>query len=152
MTSNRFWRVAIGTLILVLVVGAVWVAHSQPPASQQIHQPSCGQANNIGNNYDPTPSDCLWRAYANGTSAQAIVVNYTTEGDPVSYAVNIISKGRIQVSIESQDKYGPQGSFSYSCTAMTRQPAAQLPGRFFLVLTGCSGPPDFLDGSRLTIP
>lgn len=152
MTSNRLWRVAIGTLILVLVVAVVWLIRSQRLASHQINQLSCGQSNNVGLTYNPRPPDCLWRAYANSTAAQAIMVNYTTEGDPVSYAVNIISKGRIEVSIESRDRFGPQGSFSYSCQALTRQPAAQLPGRFFLVLTGCAGPPDFLDGSRLTIP
>ena len=48
------------------------------------------------------------------------MVNYTIEGDPISYAVNIISKGGIEVTIQSQDRYGPQGYFSYSCQAMTR--------------------------------
>ncbi len=125
---------------------------SDQPASQLAGHPLCGQALNLGLNYDSHPPDCLWQAYTSGAAADAIMVDYTTEGDPVSYTVDIVSKERIQVSIQSQDRYGPQGSFAYVCQAMTRQPAAHLPGRFYLLLTGCSGPPDFLDGSRLTIP
>ncbi|HKV30749.1 MAG TPA: hypothetical protein VJT14_07015 [Candidatus Dormibacteraeota bacterium] len=107
---------------------------------------------NLGLNYDSHPPDCLWQAYSRGAAADAIMVNYTTEGDPVTYAVDIASRERIQVTIQSQDRYGPQGTFVYMCQALAREPASQLPGRFYLILTGCSGAPGFLDGSRLTIP
>ncbi len=128
------------------------IARGQRPASRVAGRPSGGQAVNLSLNYDSHPPDCLWQAYTSGAAADAIMVNYTIEGDPVSYTVDIVSKERIHASIHSQDRYGPQGPFAYVCQEMSRQPAAQLPGRFYLVLTGCSGPPDFLDGSRLTIP
>ena len=152
MTRARVWAIAAGSLAVLVLIAAVWIARGQRPASRLAGHPSCGQAVNVGLNYDSQPPGCLWQAYTSGGGAEAIMVNYTTEGDPVTYNVDIVSKARIQVSIQSQDRYGPQGYFTYVCQTMTRQPVAQLPGRFYLVLTGCSGPPDFLDGSRLTIP
>jgi hypothetical protein len=153
MRHGRVWAMAAGALaVMVLLIAAVLIVRGQQPANRLSGHPSCGQVVNLGLNYDSRPPDCLWQAYMSGAAADAIMVNYTTEGDPVSYGVNIVSKERIQVSIQSHDRYGPQGSFAYVCQAMTRQPAAQLPGRFYLLLTGCSGPPDFLDGTRLTIP
>jgi hypothetical protein len=152
MTRGRIWVIAAGALAMMVLIAALLIARGQRPAGRISGHPSCGQAVNLGLNYDSHPPDCLWQAYAGGRVADAIMVNYTTEGDPVTYAVTVVSKERIQVGIQSQDRFGPQGSFAYVCQTLMRQPAAQLPGRFYLVLTGCSGPPDFLDGSRLTIP
>lgn len=152
MTRRRVWAIAAGALATMVLIAVLLIARGQGPASRVSGHPSCGQAVNLGPNYDSHPPDCLWQAYTGGGVADAIMVNYTTEGDPVTYTVSVVSKERIQVGIQSQDRYGPQGSFAYVCQALTRQPAVQQPGPYYLVLTGCSGPPGFLDGSQLTLP
>ena len=148
---RTLWGGVAAALVILVAGTAAWMIFGHTPAGRLAGSPSCGRAVNRGLHYDPHPPDCLWQAYSKGVAADVIMVDYTLEGDPVTYAV-AVSATQIQVSIQSQDRYGSQGSFSYACQAMARQPAAQLPGRFYLIVTGCSGAPDFLDGSRLTLP
>ena len=80
------------------------------------------------------------------------MVDFTVEGDQVTYTVMVMATS-IQVSVQSQDRYGPQGLFSYACTGFTQKPALNDPGHVYLVATGCQGPKGFLDDDgRLTIP
>jgi hypothetical protein len=140
------------TIALVLVVIVSHLTSNFQPTSAPASQPSCGRSVSGPFSYDARPTECLWQAYSAGTTAQAIVIQYTVEGDPITYAVNLKSANRIDISIESQDRFGPKGSFAYSCHGLTRQAVLNPSVRFNLVVTGCTGPIDFLDGSRLTIP
>jgi len=80
------------------------------------------------------------------------MVNFTVEGDPVTYTVAVMPTS-IQVSVQSQDRYGPPGLFNYNCTGFTQTPALNDPRHVYLVATGCQGPQGFLDDNgRLTIP
>ena len=138
-------------MVLAVVASRLLPGLQQP--GQAAIQPSCGHSvNNIEAAYDPRPTECLWQAFSAGKAAQAIMVNYTIEGDPITFAVDIASADQIAVSIQSKDRYGPQGAFAYSCHGLSRQSASNMPGRFYLIVTDCTGPPAFLDVSRLTIP
>ena len=153
MRHGRVWAMAAGALAHYGPVDCGGLDCSWPATSQSTLTPCIVRTGGEpGSQLRFASTRLPLAAYMSGAAADAIIFNYTTEGDPVRYGVNIVSKERIKVNIQSHDRYGPQGSFAYVCQAMTRQPAAQLPGRIYLLLTGCSGPPDFLDGTRLTIP
>jgi hypothetical protein len=114
-------------------------------------QPSCGTVVN-GAQYDATPTDCLWRAYSSSQPAQATMVNTTVEGDHITYVVNVLTDG-VHVSIDSNDKFGPRGTFAYTCRGMTHKPSTNGSGRPYLVATGCTGPSGFVDDAgSITIP
>ena len=150
--NARLMLVAATTVVVLLAVLASRLVPSQPTTGQAANEPSCGRAVNIDVNYDRRPPECLWQAYSTGKSANAIIVEYTVEGGPITYSVDIASANQIQISILSQDRFGPRGSFAYACRSLVRQPASNLPGAFVLVAGDCTGPHDFLDGSRLIIP
>jgi len=153
MRRNARFLLVAATLAVVLAVLVSRLAPSHQPTTLPAQQASCGRAvNNTFGGYDARPTDCLWLAYSAGGAAQAIVVQYTTEGDPITYGVKVSSSTQIGVSIQSQDRFGPRGSFQYSCHGLTRQPYGSLSEHFLLVVTDCAGPRDFLDGSRLIIP
>jgi len=107
---------------------------------------------NKDDRFDPRPNDCLWQAYSNGTTAQAIVTEYTIEGDPITFAVNLSAANEVDVRIDSQDRFGPKGTFEYVCHGLSREPAPNASAPHFLIATGCTGPSDFLDHARLLIP
>src|SRR6266568_9464150 len=60
------------------------------PADHTVRAPSCGSAVNSGIRYDPTPTNCLWRAYLSRSPGQAVVLNYTGEGDAITYTIVIL--------------------------------------------------------------
>jgi hypothetical protein len=98
------------------------------------------------------PNDCLWQAYSSGTAAQALITEYTTEGDPITFAVKLSAANEVDVRIDSQDRFGPKGTFEYVCHGLIREPAPNPSAPAFLIATGCTGPSDFLDHARLLIP
>lgn len=113
----------------------------------------CGHSVNVGIRYDSRPPDCLLRRYSSQLTAQATIVDYTVEGDPIAYVVSIASPDRISVTVTSRDRYGLQGVFNYACSGLSRQPDQALASHYFLIATGCSGPAPFLsDQSQVTIP
>lgn len=147
----------VAIVLAVLVSRLIPNHHVLSPSIQtptlSAQQPSCGRAVDDAVSNDPRPDECLWQAYSTGKAAQAIVVQYTTEGDPITYTVNLASANQIDVNIQSLDRFGSNGSFAYSCHGLSRQPAVNLPGGFYLTATSCTGASsDFLDGSRLMIP
>jgi hypothetical protein len=149
---------AIVALVLAVLVSRLIPSHqltspNNPTTILPAQQASCGRAVNDAASNDPRPEECLWQAYSAGKAAQAIVVQYTTEGDPITYTVNVASANQIGVNIQSLDRFGSSGSFAYSCHGLSRQPAVNVLGGFYLTATDCTGPSsDFLDGSRLIIP
>ncbi len=153
---NPIRRVAKFALLAatVVVVLAVLVSRTVPShqPTNSLANPSCGNAVNKGNHFDPRPNDCLWQAYSNGTTAQAIVTEYTIEGDPITFAVNLSAANEVDVRIDSQDRFGPKGTFEYVCHGLSREPAPNASAPHFLIATGCTGPSDFLDHARLLIP
>jgi hypothetical protein len=138
------------TVAVVLVVLVSRTSPSHQPTTL-LANPSCGNAVNRLDRFDPRPNQCLWQAYTAGRTAQAIVVEYTTEGDPITYAVNV-GAHEINVRIDSQDRFGPKGTFAYTCDGLSLEPAPNPSAHFFLIATGCTGPSDFLDSARLLIP
>jgi hypothetical protein len=151
---RRDARLVLAAAAIVVVVGALVarLAPSLQPPAPPVSPPFCGRSVNIGPAYDARPTECLWQAYSTGKPAKAIVVQYTIEGDPVTFAVDLASGEQIDVGIDSKDRYGPNGSFSYSCNGLSREPVLTLQGRFHLIVTGCTGPPGYLFESRLIIP
>jgi hypothetical protein len=146
--TRKAWYLVLATAVavtLALIVGRFVTAHQ--PATALVN-PSCGRVVNDALFSDARPTECLWKAYLAGTAAQAIIVQFTAEGDPITYAVNISSPTHVDIDIDSKDRYGPRGRFGYSCIDLTRHPTV----RVFLIATGCTGPQSFLDGSNLTIP
>lgn len=143
--------VAAAIAVVLGVLGARLIAGHQQTA-QLATAPSCGRSVNVGAAYDARPTECLWRAYSAGTTAQATVAQYTIEGDAITFEMLVFSPDDVDVNIQSQDRYGPQGSFAYSCHGLTRQPIPNVLGHPYLIVTDCTGPRDFLDVSRLTIP
>lgn len=80
------------------------------------------------------------------------MVDMTVEGDPVQYTIDL-SGNRVRITIQSHDKYGPQGSFIYECSGLTQQPSANGTGHVYVVGTGCQGPSGFVDDTgRVIIP
>lgn len=141
---------------LVAVTFLVWLIAFRRPAQPPVGPgpgKDCGKSVNLGNQYDARPPSCLWSVFSSGATGHAVMTNYTVEGDPVTFAVAIPAKDRISIDIVSKDRFGPQGGFAYICSGLTRQPVSGSPGRFYLVATGCNGPPGFVDdGHRVTIP
>lgn len=144
--------IARGTVgALVVIAGCLaWYSWSRSNSNRPGGN-DCGQSVNVLASYDPGPTNCLWNNYLAHQPAHADMTNYTTEGDPVEYIATIGPSSAIGIAVLSRDRYGPQGTFQYSCSGLSREPAP-LTGRYFLMATGCVGPPEFLDGSRLMIP
>jgi hypothetical protein len=151
---GRNSRLVVAAAAIVVVLGALVarLAPSFQPPSPPLIPPFCGRSVNIGAAYDARPTECLWQAYSTGRPAKATVVQYTIEGDPITFAVDLASTEQIDVGIDSKDRYGPNGSFSYSCNGLSREPVLNIQGRFHLIVTGCTGPPAYLFESRLNIP
>ena len=136
-------------IALALVAGVLLMLNSASGAVQD--KASCGQVVN-GTHYDAAPILCLWRAYQARQPARGVMTDLTVEGDPVIYTVAIM-RAAVQVSVQSQDRFGPQGSFSYSCSGLTQKLATNGSGHVYLVATGCQGPPGYVDDSgQITIP
>jgi hypothetical protein len=138
--------IAASTIVFLTVLRPVIF----PPSSRV--GASCGNAVNGPQGYNSDPPDCLWSAYRRGQSAQAVIVDITPEGDPITYTVEV-SSAAVRVSIQSKDKFGPQGLFVYACGGLTQKAATNGSGHFYLVATGCTGPQGFLDDSGdVTVP
>jgi hypothetical protein len=61
-----------------------------------------------------------------------LTVRYTVEGDPITYQAKITLPGkRIELSIDSKDRFGPHGQFRHVCEGVEREPLTTY------VLTGC---------------
>lgn len=99
------------------------------PASEQ-----CGEDQNVhGEGVDEAVRGCLWDAYQAGKPATFRTVAYTIEGDPIAFDVQVLGADEIRVLVDSEDKFGEQGQFRYSCTRMERT------DRSGFALTGCTG-------------
>lgn len=97
------------------------------------------------------PATCLWDSYQQGRTATGTFATVTAEGDPVTYSIWILQRNLIRVTIQSRDRYGPRGTFDYTCSGLTWLGAAN--GVVHLVATGCQGPAGYLDNAgRLTVP
>jgi hypothetical protein len=136
-------------VVLTVLVSRMIASHE---STTLLANPSCGRAVNVSDRVDTRPNECLWQAYSAGGTAQATVIQYTTEGDPITYSVNLGVANEIDVRIDSQDRFGPKGTFAYTCHGLSREPAPNASAHMFLFATTCTGPHDFLDGSRLLIP
>jgi hypothetical protein len=80
------------------------------------------------------------------------MVDLTVEGDPVTYTVEV-SGAAVRVSIQSKDRFGPQGFFVYACGGLAQKAAANDSGHVYLVATGCNGPQGFADDTgNVTVP
>lgn len=147
---HRVAALAIGAPAVVIVAIAILLIVARWPSALS-HEASCGNVVN-GSNYNPQPAQCLWNAYQARQAGQAVMVNLTVEGDPISYAVDVLGTA-VRVSITSQDRFGPRGSFIYVCSGLTQKMATNGSGHLYLVATGCQGPQGFVDDSgRVTIP
>ena len=149
VARHRPRAIAVGALaVTAVIIAFVSLTHRHSISTSGA---SCGSVVN-GPTYDSQPAECLWRAYQGHRTARAIMVDTTVEGDPIQYTVDI-STSRVGITIQSQDRYGPQGSFIYDCSGLTQRPAINGSGHVYLVGTGCQGPQGFLDDSgRVTIP
>lgn len=97
------------------------VVHPTAPAGEARDMPLlyCGEdQNRHGEGRDLQARECLWDAYVSNRAAAFRTVAYTVEGDPITYAVDALQRDRIQVLIDSEDNFGAEGQFLYTCTAM----------------------------------
>lgn len=124
------------------------VASPQPvknPGQSTPDVVQCGQdENKHGIGRDMEVRACFWNAYQAGKAAEFSTVAYTTEGDPISYKVKVLATDRIDVSVDSKDKFGKQGQFEYTCTSMQkvvplRADTPDLQTQYGFKLVGCSG-------------
>jgi len=92
-----------------------------------------------GQGYDQKARDCLWQAYERGDEAQLTTTSYTVEGDPITYALVVLSRDRIQVHRDSADRFGQSGQLDFTCKSLDREPNED--GRHHFVLRGCVGGP-----------
>lgn len=93
----------------------------------------CGQevidTNHQG--YSVTSRDCLWHAYSAGAQANFSTTAHTTEGDPITYRVRVISTNLVEVELNTtKDRLGKQGVTKYMCKSMERflLPAGNIAG------------------------
>lgn len=105
----------------------------------------CGEDKYVhGEGQSPERRKCLWDAYLSNRSALFRTVAYTTEGDPITYDVSVQQRDSIAVRIDSQDRFGTQGQFAYTCTAM------DFTDSLGFVLRGCTASEPNADGQFLT--
>jgi hypothetical protein len=141
----------LGGLAIVAVVAGILVLHGSWSGQVQDH-PSCGHVVNSVNNYNAQVPGCLWHAYQAQETATGIMVNFTVEGDPITYTVTV-RPTTIDVGIQSQDRYGSRGFFAYTCGGLSQKPALADARHIYLVATGCRGPQGFVDDNgAITIP
>ena len=72
------------------------------------------------------------------------MVNVTPEGDPVTYTVTV-SETVVQVTVQSHDRFAPQGLFVYKCNGLSQMASVNGSGRMYLVATKCSGLQGYVD-------
>jgi hypothetical protein len=142
--------VAAGVILVIAAYGLLNARGGAP--NRRDTGIDCGRSINVLMNYDPRPPVCLWNAYLSQKAAHADMTNYTVEGDPIEYLASIDASNAIHITVVSRDRYGPRGTFQYSCSGFAWQEAADPSERSYLIATGCAGAPDFVDGSRLFIP
>lgn len=142
--------IAIGGTAAIL---AILLSQFLNSAGANSKQPSCGRTTNDVRHYDSKPADCMLLAYTTDRIADAEIVSFTVEGDPVKYTLNVTPPS-VRVAIWSQDRYGPTGYFTYTCSGLKREVAVNsvVPGYTYLVATGCSGPPGYVDNGRVIVP
>ncbi|HXG36495.1 MAG TPA: hypothetical protein VNL15_05975 [Dehalococcoidia bacterium] len=105
----------------------------------------CGHETNVhGTGYDAEARACLWEAVSGGQPVAFTTTIYTIEGDPVTYSVEgraaDDTSPRFSVRVDSQDRFGVQGKFTYRCSDMQRVQRPMAPElRYSFVLRGCTG-------------
>lgn len=101
----------------------------------------CGEDKYVhGRGRDLDARKCLWDAYLSNRAAAFRTVAYTIEGDPIAYDLDALGPDRIQVLVDSEDRFGATGEFLYTCTAM------EFTDDLGFVLKGCA--PNEPEGSR----
>lgn len=134
-----------------LIVGAIALVgcSSGKPASSGAERPrQCGKEENIhGEGYDSKARACLWRAVSDGKPVAFTTTIYTVEGDPITYtlqamAANDDSSSRFTVLVDSKDKFGSQGLFTYACKGIERVAYQHAPQRYGFQLSDCTGTGD----------
>lgn len=116
-------------------------ALAQHPAPAPLR--SCGTVS--GRTSDPLEAsralDCMWQSYQHGTPSEMRTAKYTNEGDLIVLVLRVRSTSAVEVIVQSDDRFGPSGTFLYVCTTM-RPPPYTAPGPLF---SGCAG-----DGDQMT--
>ncbi len=126
-------------------------------ADQQLtpEERQCGKdTNKLGLGRDAVARDRLWHSYRAGQPARFTTASFTIEGDPITYDIRVVAPGRIEVTIDSADKWGARGTFHRTCTTMERvlspSPHSTIAG---FLLSGCGANQEFIDGrGQLFIP
>lgn len=112
-------------------------AATSTPGNERI---TCGKEIILhGQGYDQKARDCLFQAYERGDEAQLTTTSYTVEGDPITHAIVVLSRDRIQVHRDSADRFGQPGQLDFTCKSLAREPTED--GRDQFVLRGCVGGP-----------
>jgi hypothetical protein len=143
--------VLIGGLAVLLIASAAAATYAYTrPAPEP--PPTCGTTTSGPGpgTGDPRPLECFFQAFLEGRKATVRTVRYTVEGDPVTYRAKITLPGkRIELSIDSKDRFGPHGQFRYVCEGIEREP---LSAGYTYVLTLCwDDRGGFISRGRVTI-
>src|SRR5260370_26974086 len=126
--SRRYVLLAFAIAGAIAVLAILLIQFLNRAGANSI-QPSCGRTTNDVRHYDSKPADCMLLAYTTDRIADAEIVSFTVEGDPVKYTLNVTPPS-VRVAIWSQDRYGPTGYFIYTCSGLKRETAVNslLPG------------------------
>jgi len=147
-----------GTSNEVTSAGTEPIKQPQGPGPSVYQQ--CGkEINRHGEGYDSAARDCLWQAANDGKPVGFTTTSYTTEGDPITYTIQALGANhgpgpRFTVLVDSKDKFGKQGQFTYTCKSIGRVSYQQgelteSPKRYGFVLSDCAGTGD---GTEVHIP
>lgn len=77
---------------------------------------------------------CFWEAYQRGEPAEFSTTQPTIEGDPVTRTFTAMAPGRVLVRMDSRDRLGPYGVFTYECAGVEPDP------RTVFAVTDCTEP------------
>ncbi len=111
-----------------------------PPIDPATGRRQCGKEfNRHGQGIDAAARDCLWRAYLAGQPAEFTTTALTVEGDPITHTIVIAAPGRIEVTVDSKDRFGRQGVFRYTCQRLERPSRAGAAPPEGFMLRGCPG-------------
>lgn len=124
---------------------AAVVTTVMPSSTPLAESQQCGKETAVtikpGQGKDAAARDCLLQAYRAGRPARFMTTAITAEGDPITFDIDVVAPGWIEVTIDSADKYGARGIFYHICTTMDRQLAQSgvLSDPASFRLSGCDG-------------
>jgi len=114
------------------------VVTASPSSVEGKDAPTCGHEVQVhGRGYDEKARACLWDAYQAGKAASVALTRHTIEGDPITLTLRVHSGSSIELVENNQDRFGPRGVRTSTCSTLEQRVADD--GRRGFILRGCRG-------------